>query len=107
MNSTQFLITVVLLALAVQLTRALPFVIFGTKSELPKIVEYLGKVLPAAMMGLLVVYCFKDFDFRSSSQIIPAIVASLLVVVGHLWKRNTVLSIAIGTVAYMILIRVM
>lgn len=107
MTETQFVITVVVFALSVQITRALPFVIFRDASHLPKIIEYLGKVLPAAMMGLLVVYCFKDMNFTVVSEIVPALVAAVVVVTLHLWKRNTVLSISAGTILYMVLIRVM
>ena len=107
MSVSEFMITVVILGLSVQLTRALPFFVFRDTSSLPKIIEYLGKVLPAAMMGLLVIYCFKDYDFTSMISILPAVIAAIVVVVLHVYKRNTVLSIAIGTACYMILIRVM
>ena len=107
MTETQFVITVVVFALSVQITRALPFIIFRDASHLPKIIEYLGKVLPASMMGLLVVYCFKDVNFTVVSEIVPALVAAVVVVTLHLWKRNTVLSISAGTILYMVLIRVM
>lgn len=107
MNVNEFIITVVVLGLSVQLTRALPFFVFRDANALPKIIEYLGKVLPAAMMGLLVVYCFKDYDFKSFTGIMPAIIAAVIVTALHIYKRNTVLSIAVGTACYMILIRVM
>jgi len=106
-TDTQFVITVIVFAISVQITRALPFVVFRDASHLPGIIEYLGKVLPAAMMGLLVIYCFKDINITKVSEIVPAIAASLAVVGLHVWKRNTVLSISIGTVLYMVLIRIM
>lgn len=105
MTNTQFFITVIVIALSIQLTRALPFFVFGNKDELPKMVEYLGKVLPASMMGLLIVYCYKDFDFTMVASIVPALIAATVVVGIHLWKRNTVLSIVLGTVSYMVLIK--
>lgn len=107
MNSREFVIIVLVFALSVQVTRWLPFLIFRDADRLPKLIEYLGKVLPAAMMGLLVVYCYKDYSFVVASEIIPAIIAGIMVVVLHLWKRNTVLSIGVGTAIYMILIRIM
>lgn len=107
MTNTQFLITVVVVALAIHITRFLPFMVFGNKEKLPGIIDYLGNVLPAAMMGLLVVYCFKDFNFTVVSEIVPAVVAALVVVVAHLWKKNTVLSIVAGTAVYMILLKIM
>ena len=106
MSINEFLITVVVLGISVQVTRALPFIVFRDASSLPKMIEYLGKVLPAAMMGLLVIYCFKDYDFTSFTGIMPAVLSGIVVVLLHIYKRNTVLSIAIGTTVYMILIRV-
>lgn len=107
MSRNEFIVLVFVFALSVQITRWLPFVIFRDADRLPKIIEYLGKVLPAAMMGLLVVYCYKDINFSVFTEIIPAAVAGILVAAIHIWKRNTVMSIAIGTAVYMILIRIM
>lgn len=107
MSDWQFLLITGLLALATMITRFVPFLIFGKKQKTPKIIEYLGKVLPAAMMGLLVAYCFKSVQFTDWRELVPAIVATGTVVGLHLWKRNTILSIAVGTAVYMILIRVM
>ena len=84
----------------------MPFILFRKLDTLPPVVDYLGKVLPAAMMGLLVIYCFKDYDFSKVTEILPAVIASAAVAGLHLWKRNTILSIAGGTVIYMILIRI-
>ena len=106
MTDVQFVALTFILALATAITRFLPFLIFGSSEKTPAFVNYLGRVLPAAMMGLLVVYCFKDIQF-TASELIPALAASAAVVGLHLWKRNTILSIAIGTAVYMVLIRVM
>ena len=103
MNGTEIIITIVVLALSVQLTRFLPFVFFGESRKIPDAVSYLGLVLPAAMMGLLVIYCYKDYGL---SSIMPALVAGIMTVIIHLWKRNTIMSIALGTAIYMILIRI-
>lgn len=107
MSDVQFLIITGLLALATMLTRFIPFLVFGKKQKTPKMIDYLGKVLPAAMMGLLVAYCFKSVKITDYREVLPAVIASGAVVGLHLWKRNTILSIAAGTVLYMILIRVM
>lgn len=107
MSNMQVILLIVILGLSVQVTRSLPFLIFRNSDNLPKIIEYLGKVLPAAMMGLLVIYCFKDFDFTSVKVVAQTLIAAAAVVGLHLWKRNTVLSIGIGTAVYMILIRIM
>lgn len=107
MNEKQMIITILLLALSVWVTRFLPFLVFRESSELPGIIGYLGRVLPAAMMGLLVVYCFRDMNFTDISSVVPAAVSLAAVVVLHLVKHNTILSISAGTVLYMVLIRIM
>lgn len=105
MTDTQFIIIVIVLASATFLTRALPFLLFGSREQMPKAIDYLGKVLPAAMMGLLVVYCFKDTNFGQMQEVLPLLIASAVVAGIHLWKRNFILSIVLGTAVYMILIR--
>lgn len=87
------------------LTRFLPFLIFGRKKEAPKYIQYLGKVLPAAVFGLLVVYCLKDVNLFTGSHGIPEAIAILVVVLLHVWKRQMLLSIAGGTVCYMVLLQ--
>ena len=84
--------------------RFLPFMIF--RKSTPKIILYMGKMLPFAIMGMLVVYCLKNVSFTKGSHGIPEIIAVALVVVLHKWKHNTLLSILIGTVAYMLLVQV-
>ena len=92
-------------ALCTLLTRALPFWIFGGKKEVPKTVKYLGGVLPPAIMVILVIYCLKNISIFEGSRGIPEVLAIGMVVVLHLWKKNTLLSIGIGTVFYMILVQ--
>ena len=94
------------MAIGTQLTRWLPFWMFPESREPPTIVEYLGKVLPSATMGLLVVYCLKDVTWLSGDHGLPQILAILTVVVLHRWKGNTLLSIAGGTAVYMFLLQV-
>lgn len=107
MLKLQYVILVLVLALSVHITRFLPFIVFGKRDTLPPVLDYLGRVLPAAMMGLLVVYCFKDISFTSLSDVLPALVASATVAAAHLLKRNTILSISLGTAVYMLLIRIL
>ena len=95
----------VVVAFCTLLTRALPFWLLGGKSELPPTVKYLGKVLPPAIMAILVVYCLKGVNVLEGSRGIPELLAIVLVVLLHLWKRNTLLSIGAGTVFYMILVQ--
>lgn len=85
--------------------RFAPFLIFGRGRETPKLVLYLGKVLPFAIMGMLVVYCMKDVSFVSAPFGIPEALGCLIVAVLHIWKRNTLLSIATGTIGYMLMVQ--
>lgn len=107
MTDAQIWITVGVLGVSVWLTRFLPFLLFRNTGKMPKIIDDLAKALPAAMMGLLVVYCLKDCSFASVSGVVP-VAAGIASVAGlHLWKRNTILSIAGGTAVYMILLRLL
>ena len=103
MNNAQFVIILLSLAFSVMLTRYLPFVLFKDFEQLPDLITYLGKVLPAAMMGFLVVYCFKDY--HSPMEVLSALAAAAAVSLTYVWKRNVVISILSGTIFYMILIR--
>jgi branched-subunit amino acid transport protein AzlD len=85
--------------------RFLPFLIFGENRKTPEIVAYLGKVLPFAIMGMLVVYCLKGVSFADAPFGIPELLSCALVAGLHVWKRNTLLSIAGGTVCYMLLVQ--
>ena len=106
MTSMQAVITILMIAVGTQITRWLPFWLFPEKKDPPAVVLYLGRVLPPAMMGLLVVYCFKNVSWLSGSHGAPELLASAAVVAVHLWKKNVLLSIAGGTVLYMILVQV-
>ncbi len=86
--------------------RAFPFLLFGNK-PLPKVIRYLGKALPPAIMTVLVIYCLRDTAFSQSPFGIPELAASALVVVLQIIRKNMYLSIIAGTVCYMILIRIM
>lgn len=85
--------------------RFLPFFIFGGKRKTPELITYLGTVLPYAIMGMLVVYCLRNVSFMGATHGIPEIISCALVVLLHLWKRNTLISIAGGTVCYMFLVQ--
>lgn len=86
-------------------TRFLPFLIFGKKGETPAVISYLGRVLPYAVMAMLVVCCLKGLDFSAPDSFVPELLCTALVAGLHAWKRNTLLSIGVGTVAYMLLVR--
>lgn len=96
---------IVVAALVTAATRFLPFLIFGRGKETPDIIVYLGKVLPYAIMGMLVVYCLKDVNFLAFPHGIPELLGCVAVAVLHIWKRNTLLSIGVGTVFYMVLVQ--
>ena len=87
------------------LLRFLPFLIFNGKRETPPYIIYLGKVLPYAIMGMLVIYCLRGISFTAAANFLPALIACAVVVLAHVWKRNTLLSIISGTVCYMLLVQ--
>lgn len=105
MTVTQELITIGMCVLATLITRFLPFILFSGKKETPKFIQYLGKALPAAIFALLLVYCLKNVDILSGSHGIPEAFSLALVVGLHLWKRQILLSIAGGTICYMLLVQ--
>ena len=96
---------VALVAAVTILLRFLPFWIFGENRSTPPLIAYLGKVLPFAIMGMLVVYCLKDVSFTSAPYGIPELLCCALVAVLHVWKRSTLLSIGAGTLCYMLLVQ--
>ena len=106
LTTTQALVIAGAVTLGTIITRFLPFLLFPDNKPIPKVVEYLGRTLPAAMMGLLVVYCFKNVSWLSGSHGAPELLATAAVVGLHLWKKNVLLSIAGGTALYMVLLQV-
>ena len=99
------ILMVAVVALVTAFLRFLPFLIFGENRTTPPLIAYLGKVLPFAIMGMLVVYCLKDVTFLSGSFGIPEAIGCAVVALLHIWKRNTLLSIGAGTVCYMLLVQ--
>lgn len=104
MTVTQSVITILAVVLGTMVTRFLPFLIFPEGKTPPSYITYLGKVLPCAVMGLLVVYCLKDAVFTSLHGL-PELLAIICVVILHKWKKNMLLSMAAGTVIYMVLVQ--
>lgn len=105
MTLSEQLLIIGVVALGTMLTRFLPFLLFPAGKPTPKYVQYLGKVLPAAVFGLLVIYCLKNVSVFSGSHAVPELLSIGLVVLLHLWKRQMLLSIAGGTVCYMLLVQ--
>ena len=85
--------------------RVLPFVVFGSGKKVHPAVTYLGKVLPYAIIGMLVVYCLKGTTFLQPPYGVPELIATAVVVLLHVWRRNTLLSVGAGTVCYMLLVQ--
>lgn len=105
MTLTQQMITVGMVVLGTMLTRFIPFIIFPAGKPTPKYIQYLGNVLPSAVFGLLIIYCLKNVNIFAGSHGIPEMLSIILVVLLHLWKRQMLLSIAGGTIFYMILVQ--
>lgn len=105
MTLTQQLITIGVVVLGTMTTRFLPFLLFPAGKPTPKYIQYLGSVLLAAVFGLLIVYCLKNVSLLTGSHGLPELISIAVVVALHLWKRQMLLSIAGGTVCYMLLVQ--
>lgn len=106
LTNTQALIIALAVTAGTMITRFLPFVLFPDSRPVPKIITYLGRTLPAAMMGLLVVYCLRNVDIAAAPHGLPELISIAVLTGLHLWKRNVLLSIGVGTVLYMVLVQV-
>ena len=105
MTMTEQVITIIMVILGTMITRFLPFLIFPAGKPTPKYIQYLGKVLPSAALGMLVIYCLKNVNLLSGNHGLPELIAITLVVALHFWKRQMLLSIAAGTVCYMLMVQ--
>ncbi|MDQ8739141.1 branched-chain amino acid transporter permease [Paenibacillus sp. LHD-38] len=99
------MITIGLVVLGTMMTRFIPFILFPSGRSTPPYVQYLGKVLPAAALGLLVIYSLKDISLFSGNHGISELISVTVVAFLHIWRRNMLLSIASGTIVYMLLIQ--
>lgn len=105
MNMTHSILLIAVISLVTIFLRFLPFVIFHDENAMPKALKYLGGVLPGAIMGMLVVYCFKSTVVTAWPFALPEVLATAAVVALYLWKKNTLLSVAVGTILYMFLVQ--
>ena len=105
MTVPQQIITIAIIVLGTELTRFLPFLIFPAGKPTPDYIQYLGKVLPAAVFGMIVMYCLRNVSIFTGSHGIPERLAIAGTAGLHLWKRQMLLSIAGGTICYMILVQ--
>lgn len=106
MSNVHSVLLIVVISLITMLLRFLPLWIFGNGQQTPAIIQYLGKVLPYAIMGMLVVFCLKGVSLVTAPHGLPELIACGTVVGLHIWKRNTAVSIVGGTVVYMVLVQV-
>lgn len=105
MTLGQQILTIAICVLGTMATRFLPFLLFSPSRPAPPYVQFLGRALPAAIFGMLVVYCLKDVSLLSGSHGLPEGIALLVVIVLHRYKRQMLLSIAGGTLCYMLLVQ--
>ena len=105
LTTGQALASIFVMAAVTFLTRALPFLLFGRGDSAPKIVLYLGRVLPPAVIAMLIVYCLKGVTLFSGSHGIPEAIALLATIALHKWKHQTLLSVAGGTLCYVLLVQ--
>ncbi|ASR47495.1 branched-chain amino acid transporter AzlD [Paenibacillus kribbensis] len=105
MTLLENIITIGMVVLGTMMTRFIPFILFPSGRPTPKYVQYLGKVLPSAALGLLVIYSIKDVTFFSGSHGVPELISIVVIIMLHLWRRNMLISIAGGTLLYMFLVQ--
>ena len=106
MNTTHQIITIIIIAVATIFTRALPFMLFPSQKHTTPFVRFLGKYLASAVFGVLIVYCLKDVQFISGNHGLPQLLGILACILLHLWRKNLLLTIAGGTIFYMMIIHV-
>ena len=105
MTITQKILTISICIAGTMLTRFLPLFVFSSKKPTPQYIQYLGKALPCAIFGMLVVYCLKNVTILEGTHSIPEAIAIIAVILVHILKRQMLLSIAVGTICYMILVQ--
>jgi len=105
MTQTQLIITILLIILGTMFTRFISFIVFPPSKPVPSFINYLGNVLPKAMMSFLLIYCLKGVSVLKAPHALPEIISLGFVTILHIWKNNTLLSIAGGTIMYMFLVQ--
>lgn len=105
MTLSEQIITIALCVIGTMLTRFLPFAVFRSKRPTPRYIQYLGNVLPGAIFAMLVIYCLRNVSLLQGSHGLPELIGIFVTVGLHLWKRQMLLSIAGGTVCYMLLVQ--
>lgn len=104
MSNEKAVLAIAVMSAVTVLIRFAPFLLLSGR-ETPRLIAYLGRVLPYAIMGMLVVYCLKGVSFAAVGTFLPELIAGAVVVASYVWRRNTLLSIIGGTVCYMLLVQ--
>lgn len=104
-STSQIIITIVIMMVGTMFTRYIAFVVFPPGKETPAYILYLGKVLPFAIVGFLVIFCLKNVSLLNSPHGLPEAIAMLVIVALHVWKKNVLLSIGGGTIVFMLLVQ--
>lgn len=99
------LLIIIVVSITTFATRVIPFLLFPKGKEIPPLVKYLGAALPPAVIGMLVIYCLKSVNLFAAPHAAPELIAGAVVAALHVWKRNNLLSIGVGTVLYMFLVQ--
>lgn len=106
MDNLNLWLSIAVMAIVTAALRFLPFAVWSGKRGIPGKIVRFGKVLPYAIMGMLVIYCLKGINFTELGGFLPELIAGAVVVILHIWKRNTLISIICGTLTYMLLVQV-
>lgn len=106
MNDKYIISVIAVMSIVTVLLRFLPFILFDHGKQLPKWVSYLGKVLPPAIMSMLLVYCLKNINLTAGNHGLPELICVGVAMLMHNWKRNTLLSIGVSTLLYMVIIQI-
>lgn len=105
-NSLFYFVTIIaIVATVTWLTRAIPYILFGGQKELPETVEYLGNVLPASIMIILVIYCLRNINLTAFPFGLAELISVAVVILAQIIKKDSIFSMILGTICYMVLIR--
>lgn len=105
MSTNQKIITIAVMVLATVIMRFLPFALFPDNKPTPPFIHYMGKVLPPAVFGFLIIYALKNVSITEGSHGIPELIAIAITAAAHLWKKQMLISIAAGTISYMLMVQ--
>ena len=99
------LILIIVMGAVTLATRLLPYLVFGTKDTIPPLIVYLGRIIPYAAMGMLIIYSLKEVSISEAPYGIPEVLSVAAVAISYVWKRSTIFSVLAGTILYMVLVQ--